>query len=756
MKKIVLRALKKLAIEECELLEETEGYRLLKVEYCAVCRTDAKMWDQGHRDLVFPRVAGHEIAAVDKNGKRFSVWPGTSCGTCRYCKAGRENLCEDMKIMGFHLDGGFADYILAPEKSLVPVPNTLVSHIACLTEPVGCVLNGIEKLNLKQGERIIIFGGGSVGLITALVCLDIGAVPLVIEKREEKIKKAGPFLDAAGIKCVKNTNESDFDAVITACPDPAALGLGIVKLAKGGRFSFFSGLVKNKNMETNLINLIHYKEAEIHGAYGLTRDNMVCALPFMEKNQGLLELIIEEILTPEEVLNVMPKVLSGKHFKYILDFTGNHAVHNKLKNKICSKLKKKMAHQSVIKDIRVETTNNTAGINFNLRGNDDMRNGMENDTKDDMTQYNNGKKENSAEGNSADTKKFCLSIIKSIAPVAEELKSAAQDKIDNKTKPLGALGKLEDLAVQMSLIQNTLNPEINKKASFVFAADHGITEEGVSAFPAEVTFQMVDNFLKGGAAINVLCRHHDIDIKVVDMGVNADFKDHPDLIKKKVRKGTRNFAIEDAMTGQEVFQALAGGMEAFLSIYDKQKIDIVGMGEMGIGNTTSASSIISTITGITPSQATGRGTGIDDKGLAHKTEIIEKALNFHRPDPKNGYEILEKIGGYEIAGMAGAALAAASKGTAVVLDGVISTAAGLVAYIINPHVIGYFISGHKSVEISQKAALSHMGLDPVIDFNMRLGEGTGAALTIDIADAACKIMREMASFDDAGVSNQEI
>jgi len=248
MKKIVLEGLRKLSVKKCGPLEETKGHRLLKVLYCAVCRTDAKMWDQGHRDLVFPRVAGHEISAVDNDGKRFTIWPGTSCGKCRYCTSNRENLCENMKIMGFHTDGGFADYILAPEKSLVSVPDSLSSHIACLTEPVGCALNGIGKLGLRRGERIIIYGGGSVGLIAALICRDIGAVPLVIEKREEKIKKAGSFLEATGIKCVKNTNESEFDAVITACPDPAAFDQGIVKLAKGGRFSFFSGLVKNKNI----------------------------------------------------------------------------------------------------------------------------------------------------------------------------------------------------------------------------------------------------------------------------------------------------------------------------------------------------------------------------------------------------------------------------------------------------------------------------------------------------------------------------
>ncbi len=740
MKKIVLEGLKKLSKRECGPLEETEGHRLLKVLYCAVCRTDAKMWDQGHRDLVFPRVAGHEISAVDNDGNRFTIWPGTSCGKCRYCTSNRENLCEDMKIMGFHTDGGFADYVLAPEKSLVPVPDTLSSHIACLTEPFGCALNGIKKLGLKKGERIIIYGGGSVGLIAALICRDIGAVPLVIEKREEKIKKAGQFLEAAGIKCVKNTFESEFDAVINACPDPVAFAQGIVKLAKGGRLSFFSGLVKNKNLETNLINLIHYKEAEIHGAYGLTRDDMISALPFMEKNQSIIDMLIEEFLEPETIVNLMPEVLSGKNFKYILDFTGDHK--NLFKKSSFS------GSGQGKKDIGAEQTEKNKIHKKILYSGDEM-------TKHDRFVNKNGKADLPVKGIFKNAKDLCTTIVKNITPVSDELAAAAQGKIDNKTKPLGALGKLEDIALQMSLVQKTLNPVINKKASFVFAGDHGITEEGVSAFPSEVTFQMVDNFLKGGAAINVLCRHHNIDIKVVDMGVNADFEDHPDLIKKKVRKGTRNFAIEDAMTDKEVFQALAGGMEAFLSVYNEQKIDIVGLGEMGIGNTTSASSIISTITGITPAQATGRGTGIDDKGLAHKTEIIEKALNYHKPDAKNGFEILRKIGGYEIAGIAGAALAAASKETAVVLDGVISTAAGLVAYIINPDIKGYFISGHKSVEISQKAALSYMGLDPVIDLNMRLGEGTGAALTIDIADAACKIMREMASFDDAGVSNQD-
>lgn len=351
---------------------------------------------------------------------------------------------------------------------------------------------------------------------------------------------------------------------------------------------------------------------------------------------------------------------------------------------------------------------------------------------------------------------LCREVIENIFPLPDNLLAAATAKMDEKTKPLGALGRMEDLAIQMSLIQNNLNPQIQQKNLFVFAGDHGITEEGVSAYPSEVTPQMVDNFLNGGAAINVLCRHHNIDMKVVDMGVNSEFLPHPDLIMKKVAKGTKNFALEDAMTKQQMIMALENGMTTFLDSYDRQAIDIVGLGEMGIGNTTSASAIICVITGILPSQATGRGTGVDDKSLAHKTKVIEKVLNFHTIDPGNGFEILQKIGGFEIAGIAGAILAAASKKTAVVLDGVISTAAGLVAYVINPKIQGYLISGHKSVEKAQESALSHMNLTPIIDFNMRLGEGTGAALAIDMADAACKIMTQMASFDEAKVAKSSI
>jgi len=346
------------------------------------------------------------------------------------------------------------------------------------------------------------------------------------------------------------------------------------------------------------------------------------------------------------------------------------------------------------------------------------------------------------------------STLKSIEPIGKDLLSAAQAKIDNKTKPLGSLGKLEDLAVQLCLIQKKLNPRLYRKSMFVFAADHGIVEEGVSAYPSEVTGQMVKNFLEGGAAINVLCRQCGIDIRVVDMGVAGDIENHPLLLNKKVRKGTRNFALAPAMTPEETVSAVQNGAEVFLNEYESNPIDIVGLGDMGIGNTSSATAIICAICDISPAEATGRGTGIDYKALKHKAEVIERALRFHRPNPKDALDVLQKVGGFEIAGIAGAALAAASKRTAVVLDGVISTAGGLIAYLINPNIQGFLISGHRSVEPAQETALAFMELEPLVDLNMRLGEGTGAALAIHFAEAAARIMREMASFEEAGVTKK--
>lgn len=345
--------------------------------------------------------------------------------------------------------------------------------------------------------------------------------------------------------------------------------------------------------------------------------------------------------------------------------------------------------------------------------------------------------------------------IAAIRPLEMSLNTAARNRIDNKTKPQGSLGRLEDVAVRMSLIQKNLKPAIKNKSLVVFAADHGVAMEGVSAFPAEVTNQMVLNFLAGGAAINVLCRQQDIKLRVADMGVNADFAPHPLLIDAKVRKGSRNFLKEPALTREELTKALENGIKVWENQVATDKPDIVAVGEMGIGNTSSASAIIACATGNAPEAVTGRGTGIDDAHLQHKIDVIREALLLHRPNPVNGMDILSAVGGLEIAGMTGFMLAAAATGTPVVLDGLIATAAGLAAALIQPAIKDYLFSGHRSVEKGQIAALEYLGLIPLVDLGFRLGEGTGAALAIHIIDAACRIMSEMASFEDAGVSNRE-
>ncbi len=700
--KLTLRKIGQLQLEKSHREAEREGLVSLRVLYCAICRTDVKMWSEGHRDLSFPRVLGHELVARDDKGSIYTVWPGKVCGNCYYCAKGKINLCENIKIMGFHYDGGFGEYILAPKNSLVPVPHSLPTHLACFAEPVGCTIHALKKLSLLEGDKIIIYGGGTMGLISALVSKARGAVPIVIEKSEEKIKKAEIFLKKAKITCHKETTFTRFQASLNACPDLHAFAQCVLKLEKGGRMAFFSGLTKNEKLETNLINLVHYCEGELYGSYGLTKQDMSDALDIIRKNIDLFEELIEDIVPAPEALDIFPKILSSNPLKYILDLSDWATRHS--------------PHPT---------------------GSSQLSTSREDSRKEFIDYFREPYK----------------STLMSIDFPAKDILPAAQAKIDNKTKPLNSLGRLEDLAIKICLIQGTLNPAVQKKFLFVFAGDHGVVEEGVSAYPAEVTPQMVINFLNGGAAINVLCRHHGINMKVVDMGVNADFEDHPLLVKLKVRKGTRNFALQEAMNHDEAICALQNGMEAFVQEYESGRIDIVGLGDMGIGNTTSSSAIISAVTGLSPIQVTGRGTGIDDGVMKHKAQVIEKALLFHSPDPQNGLEVLQKLGGYEIAGIAGATLAAASKRVAVVLDGVISTAGGLIAFLINPAVKDYIISAHRSVEPAQKAALEYMGIEqPVLDLGMRLGEGTGAALAINLVEAAAKIMTQMASFEEAGVS----
>jgi len=300
-----------------------DGEALLRVLYCAVCKTDAKMWERGHRDLTLPRVPGHEIAAADSLGRCYVVWPGVCCDDCEYCRSGRENLCPNMKIIGFHRDGGFADRLVAPKTNLIPVPESVPPVMACLAEPVGCVIHALEKCRLGQGRRVLIYGAGTMGLLTALAAAEYGAEPLIIEINPAKIKVAAHFLRQAGLTCLASAPRAVYDTIVNACPDPAAFRQGLTMVAGGGCFCFFSGLVGKVDLTVDQLNLVHYREATVVGAYGLTRANMRQALSMLDSRQSLIELLIAEIVPPDRAPALMEKVLAGRGFKYVLDFTAD-------------------------------------------------------------------------------------------------------------------------------------------------------------------------------------------------------------------------------------------------------------------------------------------------------------------------------------------------------------------------------------------------------------------------------------------------
>jgi nicotinate-nucleotide--dimethylbenzimidazole phosphoribosyltransferase len=345
--------------------------------------------------------------------------------------------------------------------------------------------------------------------------------------------------------------------------------------------------------------------------------------------------------------------------------------------------------------------------------------------------------------------------IAGIRGVDERYQRKAQQHLDSLTKPLGSLGQLEAVAAQYVAWREEEVPKITGKTVYVFAGDHGITEEGVSAYPREVTPQMVRNFLNGGAAINVLARHTDSDIVVVDVGVDADFDGAPGLLHRKVRRGTRNFAREAAMTEAELNAALQVGIDLATEA-SAQGRTLIALGEMGIGNTSAATAITAALTGKPVSELTGRGTGLDEPRCVRKSQIIDKALRFHfgdftaaRPEP---LEILCCVGGLEIAAITGAVLGAAAKRIAVVIDGFICTAGAAVACAIAPDARFGVIAGHLSQEPGHRVLLEAMGVKPVLQLDMRLGEGTGAVLTFPLIESAVHLYNEMATFGSAGVS----
>lgn len=325
--------------------------------------------------------------------------------------------------------------------------------------------------------------------------------------------------------------------------------------------------------------------------------------------------------------------------------------------------------------------------------------------------------------------------------------------IDTLTKPIGSLGRLEEIAVQLAEMTGEAFPVVSPPAALLFASDHGVTEEGVSAYPKEVTAQMVYNFLSGGAAMNVFSRHIGAQFAIVDVGV-AETISHEQLISRKIRPGTRNFCVENAMTEDEAIQAIMiGQQETAKFIQNGAKCLIVG--EMGIGNTTSASALLAAMTEKDVAELIGPGTGLNEKQMKVKKEAIERALAERKPDKHNPIDMIKKLGGYEIAAMSGAMLEAAKNRVPIIVDGFICTVSALIATKIDRRASDYMFVGHRSKEPGHQTAFEQLGKYPILDLEMRLGEGTGAALAFPIIEAATKMLSEMATFSEAGISKKQ-
>ena len=344
-------------------------------------------------------------------------------------------------------------------------------------------------------------------------------------------------------------------------------------------------------------------------------------------------------------------------------------------------------------------------------------------------------------------------IFPEIPQIDYSTRKSAKERQRLLTKPAESMGKLEDLSIEIAGMTGKTAPKLDKRAVFLMAADHGITKEGVSPYPAEVTPQMVINFLNHGAAINVLTAQAHSDVQIVDIGVNYEFPDLPGLIKRKVAFGTANMLHEPAMTKTQAEEAIQTGMDV-LNEAVNNGLELAATGEMGIGNTTSSAAITALLCRKKPAEVTGRGTGLDDAGLQRKIEIIDRILVARDPNPTDPMDILCKVGGLEIAGMTGVTIAAASRRIPLVMDGLISTAAAALADELVPGVRNYLIAGHLSPEKGHHFLLEKLGKYPLLQLEMRVGEGTGAALAFNLIDAANNILRDMATFASAGVSDR--
>ena len=346
--------------------------------------------------------------------------------------------------------------------------------------------------------------------------------------------------------------------------------------------------------------------------------------------------------------------------------------------------------------------------------------------------------------------------IKRILPADTVTREKARERLNQLTMPHWALGRLMDLALDLAAMTRSTNPEVDKRVVVVMASDHGVANEGVSNYPQEVTLQMVYNFLRGGAGINAISRVSGSHVMVVDMGVATDMGEVPDptrFISKRIRPGTSNIATGPAMTREEAVKSVEAGIEVALKL--GESYNLFGTGDMGIGNTTPSSAIVSAITGEDPAKVTGHGTGIDDEKFQNKVKIIEKILKVNQPNPKDALDTLAKVGGFEIGGIAGLILGAASMQKPILIDGFISTTGALIAHGICPTAADYMIASHRSVEQGHKVALKYLNKEPLMDLNLRLGEGTGAALSMTLVEAAVRILTEVATFEEAEVTEAE-
>lgn len=351
-------------------------------------------------------------------------------------------------------------------------------------------------------------------------------------------------------------------------------------------------------------------------------------------------------------------------------------------------------------------------------------------------------------------------VIERIGKLDEEAMGEARKRLDSLTKPVGSLGLMEEIVVRLGGITGNAKPRVENKVIILMAGDHGVTEEGVSAYPSEVTGQMMANFLGGGAAINVLASQAGAELILVDAGTRSRIESRESrvencaFVERKIALGTANMTVGPAMTREQALRSVEMGIEVVEDRLRKGPIDLLGTGDMGIGNTTPSSAICAVMTGTAAAEVTGAGTGISEEAVGHKVGVIERAVSVNRPDPDDGIDVLSKVGGYEIGGLVGVILAGAARRVPIVIDGFISGAAALIAASLSAAAKGCLIASHRSQERGHQVMLDKLGLQPVLDLNLRLGEGTGAALAMMIIEGACRVQREMATFDEAAVTGR--